>query len=338
MTNKKNKTICITGGAGYVGSRVALELAKRGHAVVVIDIATPVERGIEFPKEIEFRKHDLRIPTEANAALRGADIVLHLAADIGSLTYMHDHQADIIANNSLIDAAAYPAMVANGVGCAIYSSSSGVFQHPPKFPYSEEDIGAIRPPSNVYFFSKLAGEYFASAFAVQHGLPFTILRYHNIYGPGEDTKGSTPGDIHVIPALLEKVLSGQYPLEFLGDPDATRPFVFVDDAVEATVEIVVRAATGDESILYEDFNVGNGTHHSILELGEIIWKKFGDGRPFKYVVAHTDANTAHRREVNIEKIKRHIGWEPQISLEEGLAKTAEWIKRRKSEHGRSLWK
>lgn len=330
------KTIIITGGTGYVGSRVAEALAKRGERVVVVDMVPPTERGIIFSSGIEFRQHDLRIPSEALKGLAGADVVLHLAADIGSLTYMHDHQAEILTNNSLIDAAVYPALVALKIPWIIYSSSSMVFQYPPQFPYTEKDIAKIDPPSNVYGFAKLTGEYFCRSYAEQYGLTYTIIRYHNIYGPGEDSKGATPGDIHVIPALLEKVLGGQHPLEFLGNPEATRPFTYIDDAVEATVDIVLRATKGDATILNDDFNIGNDTHYSILELGKLIWQTFGDARPFAHVVVATKADTSLRREVDISKIKEKLGWAPKTSLKEGLQPTAQWIKDRKGgKH--SLW-
>lgn len=335
--NDKQKNIIVTGGSGYVGSRVAVKLLESGYRVIVVDIATPEERGIEFPPGIEFRLHDLRIPKEAEKGLRGADLVLHLAADIGSLTYMHDHQAEILVNNGAIDAAVYPALIANKIPWVVYSSSSMVFQHPPRFPYTEQDIDKIVPPANVYGFSKLGGEYFCRAFNSQYGLDSTIIRYHNIYGAGEDSKGSTPGDIHVIPALLEKVIGGQYPLEFLGDPEATRPFVYVDDAVLATVEVVNRALLRDKVVQNADFNVGNDKHYSIRELGEIIWKNYGDGRPFKYRIVETKANTALRREVDISKIRDALGWSPRTSLEEGLEYTAQWIKDRKTGKA-SLWK
>lgn len=328
------KRIVITGGTGYVGSRVALALAAKGFSVVAVDMVSPEERGVSFPKEIEFRQHDLRSVSEAKAALAGADVVLHLAADIGSMNYMREHKADIITNNALIDAAIYPALVANKVSHIIYSSSSMVFQHPPRFPYTEADIALINPPSNIYGFSKLAGEYFCRAFQEQYGVNYTIIRYHNIYGPGEDSKGATPGDIHVIPALLEKVLAGQYPLEFVGDaPDkATRPFVYVDDAVAATVDIVERAARDDALVTNEDFNIGNDKHYTILELGEAIWRLCGDGREFKYTVVEAKSDTALRREVDISKIRSKLGWSPKISLEEGLKSTAEWIRGRGITH------
>ncbi|HVU79929.1 MAG TPA: NAD-dependent epimerase/dehydratase family protein [Candidatus Paceibacterota bacterium] len=328
--------ILITGGTGYVGSRVAEVLAKQGQKVVVVDIATPEERGITFSPGIEFRHHDLRIPSEALKGLEGASVVLHLAADIGSLTYMHDHQAEILTNNSAIDAAVYPALVAHKIPHVIYSSSSMVFQYPPQFPYTEGDIGKIRPPSNVYGFAKLGGEYFCRSYAQQFGLGYTVIRYHNIYGPGEDSKGSTPGDIHVIPALLQKVLGGQYPLEFLGNPEATRPFTYVDDAVAATADIVMRAARGEESVKNNDFNIGNNKYYTILELGKTIWEKYGDGRPFEYKVVETKADTALRREVDITKIREKLGWSPKVGLEEGLEPVAKWIRERGTGK-RSLW-
>lgn len=324
------KTIVVTGGCGYVGSKVAELLATYNHRVIVVDIATPEERSLAFSPAIEFRKHDLRNADDAYEALTDADFVVHLAADIGSLTYMHEHQADILTNNAQIDAALYPALIAHAIPHVLYSSTSMVFQHPPEYPYREEHFKDIKPPTNVYGFSKLIGEYFCQAYASQHGLRYTIVRYHNIYGPGEDAKGSSPGDIHVIPALLEKVFSGQYPLEILGDPSATRPFVFISDAVEATVALVLRALDDDPTVRNTDFNIGTDVYHTIEKLGEEIWRLFGDERPYAFVSVPTTANTALRREVDIEKLRSVLGgWSPQVPLEEGLLHTAEWIRTRR---------
>lgn len=320
------KKVLITGGTGYVGSRVACSLAAKGVAVIVVDIVPPQERGITFHQGIEFRQADLRIPLEAKESLKGADLVLHLAADIGSLTYMYDHQAEILTNNCAIDAAVYPALITNKISWIVYSSSSMVFQHPPRYPYTEADIEKIKPPTNVYGFAKLAGEYFCRSYAEQFGLKYTIIRYHNIYGAGEDSKGAKPGDIHVIPALLQKVIGGQYPIELLGNPEATRPFTYVDDAVEATVAILLLAAEGSAKVKNTDYNIGNDRYYTILDLAKIIWEQYGDNREFAYTVVSTKADTALRREVDISKIREYIGWEPRTSLEDGLKPTAEWIK------------
>jgi len=328
MTKDKD-VIAVTGGTGYVGSRTAVVLHERGHKVIVVDIIPPEERNITFPGEIEFRQADLRVPEEADGAFKGVDVIMHLAADIGALTYMHEHQAEILRNNSAIDAAVYPACIKNDVRHIVYSSSSMVFQYPPHYPYAEADLENINPPKNVYGYSKLTGEYFCRSYYEQYGLNYTILRYHNIYGPGEDSKGATPGDIHVIPALLEKVLiKKQYPIELLGDPKATRPFTFVDDAVDATVRTLEKVCASDEVVMQNDFNVGNDTYYSIEELARIIWENYGDSRPFDYVSVDTRANTALRREVDIARIREALDWEPKMTLEEGLPIVAEWIKNR----------
>jgi len=319
----------ITGGCGYVGSRVAVRLSKAGHQIVVIDKATPQERGRVFTPDIEFRQANLVYPEQARKSLEDAETVIHLAANIGSMNYMYEHQGEILWENSAIDAAVYPVFRDVGVKLLMYSSTSMVFQHAPRYPYTESDLANTPAPTNVYGFSKLSGEYYCKAFKQQYdAFDYIIVRFHNIYGPGEDSKGSTPGDIHVIPALIEKVLRGQYPLEFIGGADATRTFTYIDDAVDAVVKLFQKGAQGDKEVLNTDFNLSTPEVHKIIELGERIWKLLGDGRPFKYVVTDSESasHTALRREADVRKLMSVIDWKPSLSLDEGILKTADWVK------------
>jgi UDP-glucose 4-epimerase len=332
----KGKKLIVTGGSGYVGSRVVIELCKLGYPVVVVDKAHPKDRGIQFDQSVLIRQGDLRDPSFAKSALADAHTILHLAANIGSLTYMHEHQAEILQENAAIEASVYPAALDAGKPCIIYSGSSMAFQGSTVFPYREEDLSKAYLPTNVYGMSKLVGEYFSRAYFSQYEMPFVILRYHNIYGPGEDTKGSTPGDIHVLPALIEKVLSGQFPLELLGGEDATRPFTYVDDAVAATVAIVEKAVQRDSKVMNTDFNVGTSEATRIVDAAKLVWELLGDGRQFEYVVKETKAVTAVRREMIAEKLEMAIGWHPTISLREGILKTAEWIRRRRAGEATTL--
>ncbi len=114
----------------------------------------------------------------------------------------------------------------------------------------------------------------------------------------------------------------------MGGLDATRPVTYVDDAVRATFQIVERALTDDEQVINNDFNIGPKEATKILDLAKIIWELLGDGRPFKYVVQETNANTAQRREMDPEKIEKIISWRPETSLKEGILKTADWLKNR----------
>jgi len=325
-----SKTVHITGGCGYVGSRVATVLAEKGYQLVIIDKATPEERGAVLPAGAEFRKADLTDPALAKEALKDAEYVINLAANIGPVNYMWDKQAEIMWENSAIDSAVYPALKAAGTKLILYSSTSMVFQKSPVYPYTETDLAKTPAPTNVYGFSKLGGEYFCRAFKQQYGAPdFVIVRFHNIYGPGEDSKGSTPGDIHVIPALLEKVLRGQYPLELIGNPEtSTRPFTYVDDAVRITVALFEKALAGDGAVLNTDFNIATGAATRILDLAELIWKLYGDGRPFEWKAEETAASktTSDRREADNTKLAAVVDAAPSLTLEEGIARTAEWVK------------
>jgi len=282
------------------------------------------------------RQGDLRDPSFTKSALADAHTILHLAANIGSLTYMHEHQAEILQENAAIDASVYPAALDADKPCIIYSGSSMAFQGSTVFPYREEDLSKAFIPTNVYGMSKLVGEYFSRAYFSQYQMPYVILRYHNIYGPGEDSKGATPGDIHVLPALIEKVLSGQYPLELLGGEDATRSFTYVDDAVAATVAIVEKAVQRDREVINTDFNVGTSEVTRIVDAAKLVWELLGDGKPFQYLVKETKAITAVRREMIAEKIERATGWHTTVSLREGILKTAEWIRRRRAGEATTL--
>ncbi len=332
----KGKKLIVTGGSGYVGSRVVIELCKLGYPVVVVDKVHPKERGIQFDDSVLIRQGDLRDPSFTKSALADAHTILHLAANIGSLTYMHEHQAEILQENAAIDASVYPAALDADKPCIIYSGSSMAFQGSTVFPYREEDLSKAFIPTNVYGMSKLVGEYFSRAYFSQYQMPYVILRYHNIYGPGEDSKGATPGDIHVLPALIEKVLSGQYPLELLGGEDATRSFTYVDDAVAATVAIVEKAVQRDREVINTDFNVGTSEVTRIVDAAKLVWELLGDGKPFQYLVKETKAITAVRREMIAEKIERATGWHTTVSLREGILKTAEWIRRRRAGEATTL--
>lgn len=312
------KRILITGANGYIGSKITQKLISKGFQIIAVDKSSMPSDNIKDLQNLEYRQADLRNPTDAEKVICGADIVLHLAANIGSLTYMEDFQADILRDNLLIDSILYPQLIKAGIKNIVYSSSSMVFQNSTVFPYTEEDLKRTYLPTNIYGFSKLSGEYFCRAFNAQNGLQYVVLRYHNLYGPGEKAKGTSPGDIHVIPALIQKVISGQYPLEILGNPNSTRPFTYADDAVDATVLLVEAALECNPKVINNDFNIGSERSVTILELAELIWKITGSERAFQYTTKTTTANSADRREINAKKIYDAIGWKASTPLEVGV--------------------
>lgn len=319
----KNRNILVTGASGFLGTNLIKELSKDQYNIIAVDKKKP---GLDLGMPIE--NVDLKNSKKIRKYLKDINIVVHLASDIGSLEYMHDKQADILAENMKIDSVLYPAMVEAKVKTVVYASSSMVFQNSPVFPYSEKDLNITPPPSNTYGFSKLAGEYFCKAFAAQYNLNYVILRYHNIYGPSEVPKGNGPGYIHVIPALLKKVFQGQYPLELIGDPESSRPFTYIDDAVSATARIINEAAKSNPKIINNDFNIGTKDATKIIDLAKLIWNIFGDNRKFAYKIKKTVANTALKREMSTDKIEEAIGWTAKIDLETGVKKVGEEMKKR----------
>ncbi len=128
--------------------------------------------------------------------------------------------------------------------------------------------------------------------------------------------------------MIEKVLSGQYPLVLLGGEDATRPFMYVDDAINATIIVLKAAIEKNKKVINNDFNIGPKKATKILDLAKMIWELLGDGRPFAYEVQATKADTSKRRELDPERIYS-LGWKESVSLEDGIQKTAEWVKNRK---------
>ena len=328
----KNKlSVLITGGAGFIGSKVVEELSlKQQFNLKIVDRRDIRKQHLPRLSKANIITGDLRNQELLDSALKGVDLVLHLAANIGSMKYMDDLQADILTDNLGIDAALYPSMIRAGVKTIIYSSSSMVFQNSRSYPYKEIDLLNISTPSNVYGFSKLAGEYFCRAFNKQYGLQYVIMRYHNIYGPGEKEKNHREknfGNIHVIPALVQKVLSGQYPLEIItNSKDSSRSFTYIDDAVDATVRLVEEAASLNPKVINQDFNIGSSRSIKIIDLARLIWQICGDNRPFKYVLIPVESSTAVRREMDPGKIMTAVGWEAKVGLEQGIMKVVQSMK------------
>lgn len=334
---KKTKVL-VTGGAGFIGRSVVEKLVETGKFdVALIDKTDPRRSPFPFPSVVKVFIGDLTNQQDVEKALQNIQIVVHLAADIGAMSYMDEYPADILQRNAMIDSIVYPAMVKAGVKTVLYSSSSMVFQQAKKMPYIEKDLHEIPTPANIYGFSKLLGEYFCRAYYQQYGLNYVIVRYHNVYGSGESSKfkvqsselivDKISGYIHVIPALIEKVLSGQYPVEILSNSkDSTRPFTYIDDAVEATVRLAEEAVIQNKQVLREDFNIGPKTATNIIDLAKLIWKIYGDGRPFQYILIPVESTTAIKREMDPSKIERVIGWKTRVGLEEGVRRLGKWMR------------
>ncbi len=305
------RRILVTGGAGFVGGVLARKLVDAGARVTVLDdlftgVAETVPTGADF---VEGSVTDFDL---VNDLVAKHSLVFHLAARniIASTTNPRDDFATNIGGTLNILLAARE----NKVERVVYSSSASVYGNPRSIPINEDDFLV---PLTPYAVSKLGGENYAQAFYESYGVPTACVRYSNIYGPGQRPDNPYCG---VVSKFLVDANAGR-PLSVHGDGEQTRDYTYVDDAVEATMLAAIRPRAEGEV-----FNVGTGIETSVNGLGQAIGRALGVTVDLSHI-DRRDIDNIRRRVVNIEKARRMLRWTPQITLETGLGRTAEWFVR-----------
>ncbi|HVW21313.1 MAG TPA: SDR family NAD(P)-dependent oxidoreductase [Opitutaceae bacterium] len=307
--------VVVTGGAGFIGSHLVDRLAAAGCAVTVLDnfrngrrenLAEALRTG-----RVRVQEGDIRDPSACAEALRGAEAVFHLAC-LGVRHSLHDpaenHEVNATGTLRLLDAAR-----AARVGRFLYVSSSEVYGAARVFPLTEE---AATWPTTVYGASKLAGEHYAAAYQICHGLPVVRVRPFNNYGPRAHFEGDSG---EVIPRFILRALAGQRPVVF-GDGSHTRDFLFVRDCAEALVAIAEADALVGDLV-----NLGYGEEIRIDALATLVTAAAG----------RSDLPASHEPErpgdvprlwVDAGKLRRTTGFRPRTAPAEGLAETAAYYR------------
>jgi len=317
--------VLVTGGAGMIGSAVVRRLLSDARFEVRVSDHRPSPQWIR--EGCEVRTGDLRDPEEAHAAADGCSHVIHLAAIVGGIANFHKLPHTLTEVNNALSGAVVRAALSHDVERYTYVSSSMVFERATEFPTTEQHLLDCAAPRSAYGFSKLSGEVYARAAHDEHGLRYTICRPFNAYGPGELPDPGEPGIAHAVPDLIEKVLSGQSPLEIFGSGEQTRTLTHVDDIADGIV-----AAMASPAGEHEDFNISASTELTVAEIAAIVWEACGRD-PDEFALKHLPSFEVdvQRRWPSVEKAHRMLGWEAAIDVRDGIAGTVEWLRSRRAE-------
>ncbi|MFH0864248.1 MAG: NAD-dependent epimerase/dehydratase family protein [Candidatus Gottesmanbacteria bacterium] len=302
--NWKKKKILITGGRGFVGSHVVDFL---------LDKCGVSSSQIVIP---DSKKYDLRIFSNAKEIIRGIDIVLHLAADVGGIGYSSTHPASQMRNCLLLDLNIFEAAALEKVEKLVCVSSAVAYPQDVPSPLKEENLfnGSPAQGGYGYGFAKRMAVVLTKAYHEEKDLNACVLLSANSYGPRQDFSLDTG---HVIPSLIRKCLT-QKTLEVWGDGKQIRDFFYVKDFAKA---VVLAAENLDTA---EPINIGSGKSYTIKNLVDLISKLANFKGKIFYDKSKPEGQKI--RTVNIEKAREVLGFKPDYSLKEGLKETIEWFK------------
>lgn len=309
--------ILVTGGGGFIGSHLAKYLHSQGHFVRVADIK--FDDYIQEKYYSERLQLDLRILGNCLKATEGIDKVYNLAANMGGIGFITSVFADVMHDNVLINTFMLEASVQNKVKRFLFSSSACIY---PNYKQTKADVQGLKEedaypadPNEAYGWEKLFTEEMIKAYQEDYGLDARVVRYHNIYGPEGTYKG---GREKAPAALCRKVAEASSPgtITIWGDGKATRSYCYVDDCVRGTVALM-------ESGYDKPINIGSDRLVSVDELSDIIIKISGKKIAKTYDLSAPEG--VKGRNADLTLARKVLGWEPQVSLEEGLEKDYLWI-------------
>lgn len=300
----------VTGGAGFIGSNLVYELLRAGHEVAVLDNFLSGHRVNVDDVDVEVVEGDIRDESAVARAVRGAEVVFHLAASVGNKRSidqpLDDAEINVLGTLRVLEAARRA-----GVRKIVASSSAGIFGELKTLPIREDHPV---DPDSPYGVSKLAAEKDCLAYAKLYEIEAVCLRYFNVYGPNQrfDAYGN------VIPIFVFQMLRGEQ-LTIFGDGDQTRDFVNVHDVVQANIRAAeARGVSGA-------FNIGSGTRITINDLvaklvaASGIQPRVRNGPPRPGDVRDSLAD--------ISAARAAFGFNPSVSFDAGLPEYLDWARR-----------
>ena len=306
----------VTGGAGFIGSHVADRFLAGGYEVEVIDNLSSGRRE-NVPRAATFHEVDVG-SSEAGHIVRnhGFDVLIHLAAQIDVRKSVADPVRDatinILGTLGLLEAVRKAErrcrVVFTSTGGAVY----GTFANPPT------PEAHAKEPESPYAISKLSAEYYLAYYFQLYGLESAVLRFGNVYGPRQDPHG----EAGVVSIFCNRLLEGRA-LTVFGDGLQTRDYIHVADVVEAAWLGATRPLPAEHGLDSRAFNIGTAIGTNVLDLASHLQRAAGTNVPLEF--APKRPGEQQESFIAIGKARRVLGWEPRVTLPEGLANTYEWF-------------
>lgn len=316
MVDWHDRTVLVTGAGGFIGSHLVEALVRRGARVrSFFHYGVAADRGLlehaspEVLDAVEPVFGDLRDAETVQQAAHGVDCIFHLGALVG-IPYSYRSPRDVVETNLMGTLNVLMAARSNDATRLIHTSTSEVYGSARFVPITEEHPLQGQSP---YAASKIGADQLVTSFHRSFGLPTSIVRPFNAYGPRQTTRA-------IIPTIISQALAGN--VVHLGTTATTRDFNFVTD----TAAGFLRVAESDAAI-GETFNVGTGHETSVGDVVRLVGDFLGrtltveeDAQRVRPAASEVDRLVA-----DASKIRARCGWEPAVSLEEGLRRTIEWI-------------
>lgn len=311
----------VTGGAGFIGSHVADLFIQEGYDVEIIDDLSSGNRA-NLPENAKFHEVSIASNDAARIVREGAfDVVVHLAAQIdvrkSVADPIFDATTNIIGTLNILEA-----IRASGRRTRIaFTSTGGAIYGDFNTPPNVETF--VKDPESPYAISKLSAEYYLAYYGRVHGIEHVALRFGNVYGPRQDPHG----EAGVVAIFCSRILEGK-PLTIFGDGLQTRDYVYVGDVARAVFLGVTGKLPEAERVDARAFNVGTGIGTSVVELARLLQEAAGSNADI--VFAPKRPGEQQESFLDASKARALLGWEPNVTLAEGLAKTFAWSEAQQS--------
>jgi UDP-glucose 4-epimerase len=323
----RNRSVLITGGAGFLGSNLAIELVEQGATVTIVDNFLPGHGANRYNLEPIKGRHqlnvaDIRDPLAMNQLVRGQDYVFHLAGQVNHVDSIRDplQDLDINCRGTLVLLEACRKF--NPQAVIVFSGTRGQYGPSAKLPVAEDHP---MNPKGMYAITNLTAEKMLQVYQQVHGIRSVCVRITNTYGPRHQMKHDQYG---VVNWFVRRALAAET-IEVMGDGRILRDYLYVSDTVRALLDVAAA-----QSCYGEIYNIGGGVGTSFIELANLIVQLAKEGG-----VRFTEFSK-ERKELepgdyiaDTRKINGAIGWAPSVSLKEGLERTIDYYRL----NGRYYW-